>query len=81
MPDPFFFNATIMISKTEENRREKISPFLLLELGVAQLIFPQTCPFKFIHVLTTIKRRRWQPTRQQLEESVSIDVATTFIKL
>jgi hypothetical protein len=40
-----------MVSKIAEKITSKNKSFLILELGVAQLLFSQTCSTKFLHVL------------------------------
>jgi hypothetical protein len=52
-----FFNVPIMVSKITEKIMSKNKSFLVLELGVAQLLFSQTCSTKFLHVLTKTSRR------------------------
>jgi hypothetical protein len=46
-----------MVSKLAEKIMSKKSPFVVLELGVAQLLFSRTCSTKFLHVLTKQNRR------------------------
>jgi hypothetical protein len=46
-----------MISKIAEKITSKNKSFLVLELGVVQLLFSQTCSTKFLHVLTKQNRR------------------------
>jgi isoaspartyl peptidase/L-asparaginase-like protein (Ntn-hydrolase superfamily) len=67
-----------MVSKIAKKIMSKNKSFLVLELGVAQLLFSQTCSTKFLHVLTKTNRRCWQPTRKQPGESVSGAAATTL---
>jgi hypothetical protein len=45
------------VGKIAEKIMSKNKPFLVLELGVAQLLFSQTCSIKFLHVLTKTNRR------------------------
>jgi isoaspartyl peptidase/L-asparaginase-like protein (Ntn-hydrolase superfamily) len=67
-----------MVSKIAKKIMSKNKSFLILELGVAQLLFSQTCSTKFLYVLTKTNRRLWQPTRKQHRESVSDAAATTL---
>jgi hypothetical protein len=67
-----------MISKIAEKIISKNKSFLIQELGVAQLLFSQTCSTKFLHVLTKTNRRRWQPTRKQPGESLLGATAITL---
>jgi hypothetical protein len=46
-----------MVSKIAEKITSKNKSFLVLELGVAQLLLPQTCSTKLLHVLTKTNRR------------------------
>jgi hypothetical protein len=67
-----------MVSEIATKITSKNKSFPVLELGVGQLLFSQTCLTKFLHVLTKTNRRRWQPTRKQPRESVSGAAATTL---
>jgi hypothetical protein len=58
-----------MVSKIAEKIMSKNKSFLVLGLGVAQLLSSQTCSTKFLHVLTKTK---------QPGESVSDAAATTL---